>query len=133
MTLDFFMLLPVAAFFVLNEPHDCFMCFGKDPDRIYSSYQLTPEERAQRHVKAKFSTKEAQRMSTDTRFLEKLLKQNRRRTVDLNNTAVWSQVQDSPTAMGNNTELDEEIILMLSGSICTSEPRSTINDDDSFM
>ena len=29
-------LLPIWAFFLLNVPHDCFKCLGKDPDRIFS-------------------------------------------------------------------------------------------------
>ena len=29
--------LPVFwAFFLLNQPHDCFRCLGKDPDRVFS-------------------------------------------------------------------------------------------------
>ena len=29
--------LPVIwAFFLLDKPHDCFRCLGKDPDRIFS-------------------------------------------------------------------------------------------------
>ena len=34
-------LVPFLAFFLLDQPHDCFVCLGKDPDRIYSSLQLT--------------------------------------------------------------------------------------------
>ena len=30
-------LVPLLAFFALDQPHDCFVCLGKDPDRIYSS------------------------------------------------------------------------------------------------
>ena len=29
-------LLPIWAFLLLNTPHDCFKCLGKDPDRIFS-------------------------------------------------------------------------------------------------
>ena len=28
--------LPILAYLILNEPHDCYVCLGKDPDRIYS-------------------------------------------------------------------------------------------------
>ena len=45
---DLMILLPVATFLVLNNPHDCFACLGKDPDRIYSRHQLNFEERARR-------------------------------------------------------------------------------------
>lgn len=34
-------LIPFMAFYTFNRPHDCFVCLGKDPDRIYSSLQLT--------------------------------------------------------------------------------------------
>ena len=46
------------AYFWLNEPHDCYVCLGKDPDRIYSSFQLTLEERARRQLRAKISGKQ---------------------------------------------------------------------------
>ena len=31
-------MLSVLVYFALNEPHDCYVCLGKDPDRIYSSF-----------------------------------------------------------------------------------------------
>ena len=31
-------MLPVIVFFLLDQPHDCFTCLGKDPDHIYSTY-----------------------------------------------------------------------------------------------
>ena len=37
-------LLPFFGFFWFNEPHDCFQCVGKDPDRRYSIFQLTRHE-----------------------------------------------------------------------------------------
>lgn len=36
--LDFAILFVILAFFVLNNPHDCYMCIGKDPERIYSAH-----------------------------------------------------------------------------------------------
>ena len=50
-------ILPVIVFFLLNEPHDCFTCLGKNPDHIYSIYQFTLEERAIRKMEAKYSSK----------------------------------------------------------------------------
>ena len=38
-------LIPFLTFYLLDRPHDCFECLGKDPDRIYSSLQLTKLER----------------------------------------------------------------------------------------
>ena len=33
-------LVPVIVFLITNDPHDCFMCLGKDPQAgSYSSYQ----------------------------------------------------------------------------------------------
>lgn len=37
-------LLPFLFFFALNDPHDCFQCLGKDPERRYSVFQLTQRE-----------------------------------------------------------------------------------------
>ena len=37
------LMLPLIAYFWLNDPHDCYTCLGKDPDRIYSRFQLTLE------------------------------------------------------------------------------------------
>ena len=28
--------IPLLAFYTFDRPHDCFVCLGKDPDRIYS-------------------------------------------------------------------------------------------------
>ena len=36
--LDLNLVLPVIVFFCFDEPHDCFRCMGKDPDRIYSCF-----------------------------------------------------------------------------------------------
>ena len=49
--------LPVQAFLLLSEPHDCFRCFGKDPNRIYSQYQLSKFERLERRMTQKFGSK----------------------------------------------------------------------------
>ena len=37
-------LVPICAFLSLNNPHDCFKCLGKDPDRKFSLYQLSDHE-----------------------------------------------------------------------------------------
>ena len=37
-------LVPFISYLWLNEPHDCFRCLGKDPDRRYSIFQLTRRE-----------------------------------------------------------------------------------------
>ena len=40
----FFYLFPIWAFFLFNDPHDCFRCLGKDPDRIFSIKQYNRDE-----------------------------------------------------------------------------------------
>ena len=35
---DILIMLPVIFFLLLDDPHDCFTCLGKDPDRVYSSF-----------------------------------------------------------------------------------------------
>lgn len=50
-------LVPVVFFLLIDKPHDCFQCLGKDPDRIYSSFQLKKSERIARKMFAKYSSK----------------------------------------------------------------------------
>ena len=33
-----FELLPFLLYFILQQPHDCFLCLGKDPDRRFSQF-----------------------------------------------------------------------------------------------
>ena len=35
---NFAILLTVGVFLLFDSPHDCFVCLGKDPDRIYSRF-----------------------------------------------------------------------------------------------
>ena len=49
-------LLPTIAFLALNKPHDCYVCLGKDPERVYSRFQLNLEERTRRKIQAKLSS-----------------------------------------------------------------------------
>ena len=40
-------ILPYLIFLIVTtyyQPHDCFRCFGKDPDRKFSTYQFTLEQ-----------------------------------------------------------------------------------------
>ena len=54
LTMDMSILIPVIVFVVLDEPHDCFVCLGKDPERVYSIFQLKREEKYERTLSAKF-------------------------------------------------------------------------------
>ena len=36
--INILLLVPVVAFMIFDDPHDCFMCIGKDPDRPYSKF-----------------------------------------------------------------------------------------------
>ena len=51
----FQLLLPVVIFLMFDNPHDCFTCLGKDPERKYSRFQLTIEERNNRRMIARYS------------------------------------------------------------------------------
>ena len=31
-------LIPFVIYFLLQKPHDCFVCLGKDPDRRFSMF-----------------------------------------------------------------------------------------------
>ena len=46
--------MPAIVFLVLNKPHDCFRCFGKDPDRVFSISQYTKHEQASLRLKQKY-------------------------------------------------------------------------------
>ena len=67
------LILPLGVFLALNDPHDCFVCLGRDPDRIYSTFQLTLEERTRRRMVAKYSTRLEKKMTSDPSFIESLL------------------------------------------------------------
>ena len=49
-------LLPVASYLLINYPHDCYKCLGKDPDRNFSQYQFTERELAMRSMRYKYGT-----------------------------------------------------------------------------
>lgn len=53
---DFMILIPSLTFFAFDKPHDCFVCLGKDPERIFSRFQLTKSQVERRKFKAKLST-----------------------------------------------------------------------------
>ena len=38
---SFFSILPFLTFLILNKPHDCYRCVGKDPERKYSKFQYS--------------------------------------------------------------------------------------------
>ena len=46
---------PVIIFLMFDNPHDCFTCLGKDPERKYSSFQLSIKERRNRRMIARYS------------------------------------------------------------------------------
>ena len=67
------LLTPVVTFLIFDEPHDCFSCLSKDPDRAYSIYQLSLEERIRRKMVAKFSTAQERKSISDQDFISELL------------------------------------------------------------
>ena len=62
-------MLPVIMFLAFDDPHDCFKCFGKDPDRNYSKFQLTKEECAMRRMAAKYSMDKEQERYVNQRLI----------------------------------------------------------------
>ena len=52
--LIFMRIVPMISFLLLNKPHDCYRCLGKDPDRIFSIHQLTERETMIREIRNKF-------------------------------------------------------------------------------
>ena len=74
---NFVIMTPVLFLFLLDQPHDCFKCFGKDPDRIFSSYQLTLEEKARRKMVAKFSKKSILGKDHDSVLVNAVLNESR--------------------------------------------------------
>ena len=44
MIYDINSMLPYWAFLLLHDPHDCFKCLGKDPERNYSKFQFNRAE-----------------------------------------------------------------------------------------
>eukprot|EP00353_Schmidingerella_taraikaensis_P011285 CAMPEP_0185590058 /NCGR_PEP_ID=MMETSP0434-20130131/59349_1 /TAXON_ID=626734 ORGANISM="Favella taraikaensis, Strain Fe Narragansett Bay" /NCGR_SAMPLE_ID=MMETSP0434 /ASSEMBLY_ACC=CAM_ASM_000379 /LENGTH=77 /DNA_ID=CAMNT_0028213933 /DNA_START=231 /DNA_END=464 /DNA_ORIENTATION=- len=69
-------LFPILVFFALNEPHDCYECLGKDPDRIYSSFQMTFEERALWQVRAKFNSKQEKEVTSNQQLWTNIMKES---------------------------------------------------------
>ena len=49
-----FEVLPFIFYFILKQPHDCFICLGKDPLRRFSMFQLTREELRNREFQVKY-------------------------------------------------------------------------------
>ena len=92
--LNFWLLIPIWTFFWLHDPHDCYTCLGKDPDRIYSRFQLNVEERARRQLIAKFNHRYSQRVlagnSHRADVIYELLKNEQSRSMMINsNIQIW--------------------------------------------
>ena len=66
-------LFPVFTFLILNNPHDCYECLSKNPDRIYSRFQLTYEERARRQFIAKFNSELEKNMANDENYIQTMI------------------------------------------------------------
>ena len=62
-------LLPVVAFLLLNDPHDCFRCLGKDPDRVFSIQQYSKIELKHLRLRQKFG-KQANLLVVEQSYLE---------------------------------------------------------------
>ena len=58
--INFYILLPIITFFCFNKPQDWFYSFGKDPERNYSIFQFSLEEKARRNFVAKYGEVDSQ-------------------------------------------------------------------------
>ena len=99
-------LLPIIAFLLCNKPHDCYTCLGKDPDRNYSIYQLSQEERTKRKFRSKFSRTQEQELVEQKKDFYSVLQQQRynaRRNTSIKFDAL-------PTLKRVNTK-DERLIM----------------------
>lgn len=86
--------LPMLSFFWLDSPHDCYTCLGKDPDRIYSQFQLSLEERAKRALRAKLNKKQQKEIVSQPEFLQSLFRDEN-----------WSKRQQSSIKLINKARL----------------------------
>ena len=55
---DIISILPYWAFLLFHDPHDCFKCLGKDPERNYSMFQFNRAELLKLRYCAKFGSRE---------------------------------------------------------------------------
>ena len=55
---DIVSILPYWAFLLFHDPHDCFKCLGKDPERNYSMFQFNRAELLKLRYCAKFGSRE---------------------------------------------------------------------------
>jgi len=104
---DCYLMLPVVSFLLVNKPHDCYTCLGKDPDRVYSSFQLSSEERLRRRVRTKRNKRES-----DLLTLQNLKAQEGRRYTDINVDIV------SPDEL---EKIDDDILYKLGGSLVLTD------------
>ena len=51
---DLVTIIPFWAFLLFRNPHDCFKCLGKDPERNYSKFQYKRAEIKRLRYRAKF-------------------------------------------------------------------------------
>ena len=123
MTYTVIILLPIIIFFLLNEPHDCFVCLGKNPDHIYSIYQLTLEERAIRHMKAKFSKKE-QSNDEQSKLIQAIVKGEYHGRKESTARDIVDYVQRRNSAIQRTSEIDpymDDMVYEYAGSDIESE------------
>ena len=111
--IDFVLILPVLLFMLLDDPHDCFVCLGKDPDRIYSSLQLSKEERMRRKMKAKYNHAQVAQLGDSRNHIR----------LNRNNTIINYAIIEAGMAGESSDEesFDEDIIYRYAGSLTTHD------------
>ena len=116
--LSFWMLFPVFIFFLLNNPHDCYTCLGKDPDRIYSIYQLTQEECVKKQIIARFNQSEVSKRFAEQSFVISLRRSTFKRQSSNFETAKIVQRNFEDEQLN---PLADSMLYRLAGSQCESE------------
>ena len=85
------MILPMIGLFLVDDPHDCYTCLGKDPDRIYSSFQLSREQRAERLIRAHRTRSDAHRIIQRYPFMV----HRRDYRLPFENSGYWDELNDT--------------------------------------
>ena len=119
---NFYILAPIITFFCFDKPQDWFSEFGKDPERNFSIFQFSLEEKARRHFVAKHGKKD----SLNNTYLNEVL---------INCTLNQSNLARRQSQLNMNVErnyltskeeresflLDEELVYRFGGSLYEKE------------
>ena len=125
------MLLPIITFLLFDNPHDCFICLGKDPDRIYSSFQLSRQERTHRKMKAKYSR--AQIIALDRSKIVDSFGMRRDHKSSVINCVIDPVIGISYEQFNDDGLLDESLVYRYGGSETVLSILSQLPSQASFI